>query len=116
MSRELTQRKALIKMAFANANQVTKGATKTDWVVRENITEKELGRFPSKLTDKEAFAILNLIREYELEALNVGIAEGKKRTIKVYNQKFEAQEIQMAQAVIENERLAEALDKATRGK
>lgn len=105
----------LIPMAYANVNQVTKGIDRTDWVIRENITEKELGRFPSKLTDKEAFAMLRLIRKYELEALNIGIQNGKERTVKVYDKQIVEYKRKFEIATKENERLAEILDKLTKG-
>lgn len=105
--------KELIKMASANVNQVTGAVVKTDWVIRENITGVELGRFPSVLTDKQAFDGLRLIRKYELIALNVGITEGKKKTVKVYDKIIAEYEKKFKLAIKENERLANTLDRLT---
>ena len=106
--------KDLIKMSSANVNQVTGTNIKTEWIIRENITEEELGRFPAVLTDKQAFDMLRLIRKYELIALNVGINTGKKKTVKVYDKIITGYEEKFKLAIKENERLSDTLDRLTR--
>ena len=50
-----------IKLAHANVTQNTIGAKRTDWVIKANKTHEELGTLPSSLTDKEVFALTELV-------------------------------------------------------
>ncbi len=104
-------RKEYIPMSNAHVNQNTTGAEKTDWIIRANKTEKLLGVLPKKLNETEVFSILGIIRKYEEEAFNVGINFGKEK----YKNVFAPQIAQLKEinrlAGIENERLADALEK-----
>ena len=105
------KREEHIPMANAHVTQHTKGAEKTDWFIYENKTEKELGILPKKLTEKEVFAILKIIRKYEVEAFNFGIDFGKEKYLNVYNPQIKQLEEINRLAGIENERLADALER-----
>lgn len=104
-------RKEYVPMANAHVNQHSSGASRTDWIIKENVTEKTLGELPKKLNETEVFSILNMMRKYEKDAFNVGIEFGKKK----YNDIYQPQIAQLKEinrlARIENERLADALDK-----
>lgn len=103
--------KEYIPLANAHVNQNSKDGNKSDWYIRENKTEKELGILPKKLNETEIFSILSLMRKYEEQAFNVGINFGKRK----YKNIFDPQIAQLKEinrlAGIENERLADALDK-----
>lgn len=111
----MATRKEYIPLANAHVNQHTTGSEKTDWSIKENKTEKLLGVLPKKLNDKEVFAILNMMRKYEEQAFNTGIDFGKQKV----SQLLEPQVAQLKEinrlAGIENERLADALDKEQNG-
>ena len=107
-------RTELIPLKHAHVTQHTIGATKTDWTIRENKTEKTLGELPNKLNEKEVFAILNMMRKYESEAFNTGIEFGKKKYKNVFDPKMSQLQENNRRAGIENERLADALDRATK--
>lgn len=107
---------AQIKLAHANATQITSKGQKSDWVVKANITGEELGTLPSKLTENEVFSILDLARKYELEAFNIGINFGKQEYKKVYEPQIKQLQSNLQRAKNENERISEALDKATKSK
>lgn len=107
-------RTELIPLKHAHVTQHTSGSEKTNWIIRENKTEKILGEFPKKLNEKEVFSILNMMRKYEGEAFNTGIEFGKKKYKNVFDPKMAQLRENNRRAGIENERLADALDKATR--
>jgi len=107
-------KKELVKMAHAHVNQHSKGSEKTDWFIRENATEDLLGELPKKLNEKEVFYILNLVRKYELDALNVGIDYGKKQYKEVFDKETIKLRDNLKAATVENERLAEVLDEVTK--
>lgn len=100
-----------ILLQHAHVTQNSKNGKKSDWYIKANKTEKELGILPKKLNDKEVFAILNMMRKHEQHAFNVGIDFGKDKYKNVFDPKMaELKEINRL-AGIENERLADALDK-----
>lgn len=105
-----------IPLKHAHVTQHTAGANKTVWSIKENITEKLLGELPNKLDEKEVFSILNLMRKYELDAFNTGINFGKQKYKNVFDPKMAQLTENLKRARNENERLAEALDNATKGK
>ena len=99
-----------IKLAHANVTQNTIGAKRTDWVIKANKTHEELGTLPSSLTDKEVFAILHLMRKYELEAFNVGIDFGKKEYKEVFSKENKRLEQVNKELSKHNDYLALALE------
>jgi len=106
-------KKDYIKLQNANVTQVSKSNEKTDWLIRANKTGENLGTLPSKLTEKEVFSILDVARKFELEAFNVGINFGKQKQQESFSQIRKQLEERLRLAKNENERLADALDKAT---
>jgi hypothetical protein len=79
--------KDLIQLQNANMFQETKTATgdKTDWLVRENLTDEVLATFPSKTSDQDMFAIIHFAREFELKAFNAGIDFAKQQKLKGFD-------------------------------
>lgn len=106
-----------VPMANAHATQHTdSGNNKTDWSIQENITDRELAVLPSRLREDEVFSILKIIRQYELEAFNIGIEFGKEQHSQSYKAQFTQLSENLRLARHENERLAEALELITNNK
>lgn len=104
-----------IKLSSAHMTQHSKDGMKTDWSVEANITNERLFTLPKNLSDTAAYAILEIGRQYELEAWNAGIKFQKtKQNEYLSTQIKELKEINEA-LVEENERLATVLDKLTKG-
>lgn len=105
--------KDLIDLQQAHVTQFTteSGAKKGPWLVRQNITSKDLAELPSYLSEADVFTILDFARKYELLAFNIGIDFGKKKTVKVYKTLLDRLELKLKMATEENERLAGILDK-----
>lgn len=78
--------KDLIPLQNSNAFQSGSGADRSDWIIRENETDKELFTLPKTISDQDMFAVRKFAKQYELEALNVGIQFQKKQ------QDFKSQE------------------------
>jgi hypothetical protein len=98
----------LIPLANANAFQLTEKGMKSDWMIRENITERELGIFAGRISDQDMFDVLRFARKYELEAFNAGVAFQRAKE----NQRMNLER----QAMIDrNNELAETVDRLTRG-
>lgn len=106
--------KEQIKLANANVTQHTNDGDKTDWKIRANITGELLGSLPKNLTSAQVFNILHFARKFELEAFNKGIAFGKQEYKNAYDNTMAQYKETLSKAAIENERLADALDKETR--
>lgn len=106
--------KEYIKLQHAHVNQHTKNGEKGTWKIEENITDKNLGELPARLTHLEVFAILKTMKEFELEAFNVGISFGKEEYKKVFEEIINNLKRKLDLATEENERLAAALDRITR--
>ena len=106
-------KKDLIKLASANANQLTNNSEKSEWEIRENITGTVLGTLPSRLNEDEVFNILAIARKYELEAFNSGIVFGKRKQSEISNPRIKELERKLQVASNENERLANALEAIT---
>lgn len=100
-----------IPLQHAHVTQNTSGNQKTEWEIKENITFKVLGSLPKRLLDTEVRAILKMMKEYEQSAFNTGIEFGKQKYKNVFDPKFAQLKEMHGRSIIENERLAEALDK-----
>ena len=85
-----------------------------DWMVEENITNRRLGHLPAKLTEAEVFEVIEFCRKYELEAFNAGVHFGKSQRQSVLQPQIEQLKNNLNIARQENERIADALDLATR--
>ena len=106
--------KELIPLQHCHITQQTSGNTKSEWLIQQNKTEDNLGSLPKQLNEKEVFSIIAFSRKFELNALNVGIAFGKKKQKETQDkiQRDLLNKIMIAKK--ENERLATALDRLTR--
>lgn len=98
-----------IKLQNANITQHSSGGDKTSWKIYANSTGELLGELPRHLTESEVFSIINLARQYEHQAFNIGIKLGKEKTAKVYEDKISDYVEVIKQIREENERLSEAL-------
>jgi len=111
MSNENTQ---LIKLQSSHITQFSNNGIKTDWMIRENISSKEMYKLPKILNEQEVFGIIDFARKYELCAFNKGIAFQKTKQ----NLLFLAQIKDLEKLIIglkeHNHYLADALDKATK--
>lgn len=95
--------KEFIDLQSAHVTQITSEKEgKGDWLVRQNMTSKDLYTLPSNLSDKDVFTILEFARKFELIAFNAGIEFGKDGNRK-----------RLKLAINENEKLASVLDKLT---
>jgi len=101
----------IIQLQNANVTQGTNGHIKTPWTVKENITGTDLFTLPKDIIDKDMFKVMDFAREYELIAFNKGIAFGKEKTVKVYDEKLKHLQFAVNEMRAENERLAEALER-----
>ncbi len=105
----------LIDLQHSHVTQhITKNNDKTSWRVCQNNTSIRLAELPKHLTEAEVFDIMAFAKKYELIAFNIGIALGKKKNITIFNEETEKLKKRLNLAIIENERLAIALDKLTR--
>jgi len=99
----------LLTLAGSHATQLTKGHEKSEWFVK-NKDGVQISTLPSKINETELFHILDLAKKYELEAFNIGINFGKKKTVEVYDKKIEKYQMIIEAQRAENERLANILD------
>lgn len=113
MTKETTE---YILLANAHITQKTNKNVKSDWSIEANITNEQLGTLPPHLTEQQAMAILKFARKFELDAFNAGIQLGKEKQKKVDDDIISNMKLKLRLATEENIRIAEALDKATRGK
>lgn len=98
-----------IPLANANANQNTVDGVKGDWVIRENITDRELAVFDGRISDEDMFNILRFARKYELEAFNTGIRFQKEReNVDVQRLISEREAI-----IVANDKLSETVERLT---
>ena len=105
-----------IQIQAANVYQGTHSdGTKTDWLVRENITGVELFKLRSTYKEDEVFEILAFARKFELIAFNVGIDFGKAEAKKYYETVINGKNEVLKALTAENSRLAEVLDKKIKG-
>ena len=72
----------LIPLQHANAYQEDGANGKTDWLIRENQTNRPLFELDKTIRDEQIFQILDFARKYELEAFNKGIEFQKKQSNK----------------------------------
>jgi hypothetical protein len=63
----------LIDLQASNVTQLSNNGVKGDWTVKKNITGEPLHVFPSVISDKLMFEVLNFAKKYELIAFNEGI-------------------------------------------
>jgi len=73
----------LIELQQAHMTQYTKDGIKSEWFVRENITDRDLYQFPSTISDQNMFIIMKMAREAELKAFNAGIEFQKNNANKL---------------------------------
>lgn len=90
--------KDLIPLQNSNAFQTGSGAEKSDWLIRENETDAELFELPKTISDSDMFAVRRFAKQFELNALNIGIEFQKKQ------QDFKSQEriLQLEEALKES--------------
>ena len=74
---------SLIKLQSAHVNQHTTKGVKSNWKIEENKTNDSIGELPARLNHNEVFQILDMARECELEAFQIGIEFGKKEQKKI---------------------------------
>ena len=106
----MEQQKDLIQLATANVTQNTTGHEKTEWIVKENITEATLASLPKHLSESDIFAIIGFARKYELSALNIGINFQKGKQNEVLVNKLKVLESACKEMADENERLSGLLE------
>lgn len=103
-------------LATANANQITKGGVKGDWVIRANGEDgEELGRFPGNLTDAVVWDIIHFSRKYELLAFNAGINFQKDKDNAYLRSKIAALEMERDAILAHNATLAYTVERLTNG-
>lgn len=107
------EKQNLIKLQSAHVNQHTKDGIAGDWKIEENQTNKAIGILPSRLNHNEVFSILDIARECELEAFQIGIKFGKEEQKKISEVTLNNYKERMQLAIKENERLASALETIT---
>lgn len=105
----------LIPLANANAHQLTVKGVKQDWLIRENISDQELGTFSARISDEDMFAILNFARKYELAAFNAGVAFQREKQNKALTEQVARLLGERAAMIEHNEQLAVTVDRLTRG-
>ena len=105
----------LIPLANANAFQLTNDGVKGDWLVRENITERELATFDARISDQDMFTILHFGRKYELAAFNAGIDFQKDKQNVLLRKQIDQLILERGAMIKRNNELAETLDRLTRG-
>ena len=104
-----------IKLSAAHATQHSNQGKKSDWSVEANITNEKLFTLPRRLSDNDVFGILASARKYELIAWNEGIKFQKSKQNDYLVAKIKRLEAINQMLISENEKLAEALDKFTKG-
>lgn len=102
-------REELISLAHANMFQLTHRNKKNEWLIRKNITNEELFKFPSHFNEQEMFLILNFARKFELIAFNTGINFEKKKSQEFLNNIIKDNNNKLSIARGENERLSAKL-------
>ena len=100
-----------LNLSDAHVTQHTTSKRKTPWSIEANESNEKLHELPAHLTEPEVFNILHFGRKFELEAFNVGIQLGKKKTVEVYDDIIKDYKNKLGLAIAENERLATALEK-----
>lgn len=102
---------SLVELADSHVTQHTSGHIKSDWSVFTAGNDKVLQMFPNTHTEQDIFRIMDFAKEYELKALNAGIAFQKdKQNLLLANTIAEYKKI-TAGLMADNERLAAALEK-----
>lgn len=105
----------LIQLASANAFQLTESGKKSDWIIRENVTDEELHRFNGRISDEDMFEILRFARKYELIALNVGMQHQKKiQDAKLIQENTELR-AKLEAIIRHNDFLADTVERLTTG-
>lgn len=107
--------KELIKLQSAHCTQHTSEGVKSDWKVEENATNDNLFVFPPNISDELMFQIMNFARKYELDAFNAGIQFQKGKQNEVLQQTINEQLAVIEALGHDNNRLAESIDKHTKG-
>ena len=107
--------KELIKLQSAHCTQHTVDGVKGEWKVAENKTNTTLAAFPPILSDELMFQVLDFARKYELEAFNAGINFQKGKQNEVLKQTINEQKAIIEALGHENNRLAELMEKQTKG-
>lgn len=104
----------LVKLAGSHITQHTNGAHKSEWEVFTNDDEEMIMKFPNNYSESDIFRIMDFAKKYELEALNAGIKFQKNRQNEVLKGIIDDQKTSLNFLKEENEKLAGALDKATK--
>jgi len=94
---------------------LTSNGVKGDWLIRENITDRELGTFNARISDEDMFAILHFARKYEVEALNAGIEWQKDKQNVMLRDQIARLLAEREAMIARNDELADTLDRLTRG-
>lgn len=104
-------------MSTAFVNQFTEKGIKSDWIVKDT-KENVLATLPKALNEQHVFELLEVLRKNELHAFNEGIdfqktqASQELTNLRNMVRSFDTYRNEMRR---ENARLADLLDKATRG-
>ena len=105
----------VVPLANANANQTTSDGVKSDWTVRENITDRKLATFNARISDEDMFAILHFARKYELEAFNAGVDFQREKQNSAHKTEVTQLILERGAMIKRNNELAETVDRLTRG-
>lgn len=100
----------LIDLQNAHVTQLTKDGVKSEWLVRQNITSKDLATLPSRFSEEEVFAVMDMARKFELDALNAGIHFQKDRQNQVLISQNAELRNQLRACVEHSDRLAAKLE------
>jgi len=99
----------LIELQQAHTTQYTNKGIKSEWHVRENITDRDLHTLPSTLSDRDMFAVLKFARAFELKGLNAGIDWQKNKANALLSQENKLLKEELAKVVEHNEILSHQL-------
>jgi len=102
--------KDLIELQNCNMHQLTSNAGKSDWQIRENITDNILDVLPNTISDRDIFAIVKFARKFELKAFNVGIDFGKKKGTAPLHDEIRYLKEQLAASIEHSDKLANKLE------
>lgn len=103
----------LIDVQNCNMFQETySNGTKSDWLVRKNISGETLCSLPSSVSDKAMFALIDFTKKYELIAFNKGIEFQKGKQNTLLNREITDLKSAYLSLQAHNDYLADSLEKA----
>jgi len=103
----------LIDLQHCHVTQITEKGNRGPWLVRQNITSKDLWELPAHLTEAQVFDILRFARHFELEALNAGIRFQKGKQNKAMQDTNKMLRLQLEQVTAHADMLADTVERLT---